>query len=166
MLSIEEESKRISMNLKDRYIELKRELTDANDLIAVTAKEFKDAAAKGDVRENSAYAEAESKLTKLNTQKLYILKDIEAIESVTTDLRYVPKSYIDIYSTFRLEREDTKEVSTWKVYPGSISDVERGILSSQSPIYTLFQNKESGNSISTTNKTSGEVVKFTVLEVY
>lgn len=166
MLSIEEESRRISRNLQDRYIELKNELNNVNELIGTTAKEFKDAASKGDVRENSAYSEAESKLTKLNTQKLYLLKDIEAIESVTTDLRYVPKSYIDIYSTFRLKREDTGEVSTWKVYPGSISDVERGILSSESPIYKLFEHKESGDSISTNNKISGESVRFTVEEVY
>lgn len=166
MLSIEEESLRISRNLKDRYIELKRELSNVNELISSTSKEFKDAASKGDVRENSAYAEAESKLTKLNTQKLYLLKDIEAIESVTTDLRYVPKSYIDLYSTFRVEREDNGEISTWKVYPGSISDVDRGILSTESSIYGLFEGKERGDVVSTSNKISGEIVRFIIQEVY
>lgn len=166
MLSIEEESRRITRNLKDKEVELQNELKHVNKLIEETAKEFKDAASKGDVRENAAYAEAESKLTKLNTQKLYLLKDIEAIVSVSSDLKYVSKSYIDLYSTFRLERVDTGEVSTWKVYPGSLSDVERGILSSECSIYELLAGKESGDTVKTTNKISGKSVQFTVREVY
>jgi transcription elongation factor GreA len=166
MLNIEEASKQISRSLQDRYLDLKNELNTVNELIAATAKEFKEAAAAGDVRENAAYSEAEDKLTKLNTQKLYLLQEIESIESVTTDLRYVPKSYIDIYSTFRLKREDTEEISTWRVYPGSISDVERGIMSSQSPIYKTLEGKEKGDTIITNNRISGKSLKFTVLEVY
>lgn len=166
MLNIEEESKKISRSLQDRYLELKTELGELNELISNTAKEFKEAAGKGDHSENAAYSEAKDKLTKLNTQKLYLLQNIESIESVTTDLKYVPKTYIDIYSTFRLQREDTEEISTWRVYPGSISDVERGIMSSESPIYKQLEGKEKGDVVITTHRINGKKVKFTILEVY
>lgn len=166
MLSIAEESKEISLRLSDRSAELKRELMSVNELIAVTAKEFKEAAGQGDHSENAAYTEAKDKLTKLNTQKYYLLKDIECIDSVTTNLEYVPRTYIDMYSTFRLKRVDTGEISTWKVYPGSISDVERGIMSSECPIYKLLSGKERGDIISTKNRMTGDVVKFEVIEVY
>lgn len=166
MDSIEEASKRISKSLKDRYLELKEHLKDVNRLISSTAKEFKEASAKGDHSENAAYSEAKDKLTKLNTQKLYLLMDIESIENVTNDLKYVPKSYIDIYSTFRLERYDTKEITTWRVYPGSISDIDRGIMSSESPIYSLLEDREKNDIIKTTNRINGKTIEFKILEVY
>lgn len=166
MLSIEEESKRISRSLQDRYQELKKELSSVNEIIAATVKEFKDAAAKGDHSENAAYSEAKDKLTKLNTQKLFLIQNIESIESVTTELRYVPKTYIDILSTFRLKRLDNGDISVWRVYPGQISDVERGIMSSECSIYKYLANMEKGDVVSTTNRINGNVVKFEVLEIY
>lgn len=166
MTSISEESRNITFKLQDRYVELKEELKNVNSLIGATAKEFKEAALQGDHSENAAYSEAKDKLTKLNTQKYYLLRDIESIESAVTDMQYVPKEYIDIYSTFRLKREDTGEVSTWKVYPGSISDIERGIMSSECPIFKLLKDKVAGDTISAVNRVNGSVVKFNILEVY
>lgn len=166
MNSIQEASNEISDKLAGRRLELASELEKVNKLIAVTAKEFKDAAEKGDHSENAAYTEAKDKLTKLNTQKLYLLQNIRDINSVVPNLRYVPKSYIGMYSTFRLKRLDTGEVSTWKVYPGSLSNVEIGVMSSECPIYKLLDGKEKGDIIGTTHRINGKIVKFEVLEVY
>ena len=166
MISIQEASVAISDKLAGRRLELAGELEQVNKLIAVTAKEFKDAAEKGDHSENAAYSEAKDKLTKLNTQKLYLLQSIRDINAITPDLRYVPKSYIGMYSTFRLKRLDTGEVSTWRVYPGSLSNVEIGVMSSECPIYKLLDGKEEGDIVESTHRISGKVIKFEVLEVY
>lgn len=166
MKSIEEASLDISKGIMERELELRNELQLIDGLIAKTAKEFKEAADQGDHSENAAYSEAKDELNKLNTQKLYLFRELESITAVASHANYVPKTYIGLYSTFRLERLDTGEVSTWKIYPGSISDINRSMMSSESPIYKTLEGREKGDIIRTTNKVSGKVLQFKILEVY
>lgn len=165
-MTIEEASLDIAKSFQDKYSELVQELASINEELAITAKKFKKAAGDGDHSENAAYSEAKDKLTKLNAQKSYLLEDLKSFQSVPAQIKYVPKTYIDVYSTFRLRREDTGTVETWRVYPGTISDMSRSIMSSECPIFQQLKNKESGSVIRTKNRMSGKFVEFTVLEVY
>lgn len=165
-LLVIEVSKEITDKLNNKLISLKNELSSVDKLIQETAVEFKEAASQGDHSENAAYSEAKDKLTKLNTQLLYLYKSISDIEAVMSDNIYVSKSYIDLYSTFILERIDTGEISTWKVFPGSISDIEIGIMSSESSMYKLLQGKEVNDIVITKHRISGKEVHFKIIAVY
>lgn len=167
MISIQEESQNISNRLVERYSEITLELNEVNTLINETSKEFRSAVDKGDLRENAAYSEAKDKLTRLNTHKIYLLKTKEAIQSVSnSSVNYVSKDYIDIYSTFRLLREDTNEISSWKVFPTFLSDVEKGIMSHESDIFKQLKGKCKDDVIIATNRVTNKKVSYRILEVF
>jgi transcription elongation GreA/GreB family factor len=166
MLSLKEESVRISRSLQDTYAESKKLLTKLEDEIIITSKEFKAASEEGDHRENAAYTTAQEDLANLNKRKINLLRLLDDIEQLKSDSTYVPKSFIGLYSTFRLLREDTEEISTWKVFPGLISDTDRGIMSDEAPIFKLLKDKQAGDIIEQTHKISGKTINFRILEVY
>lgn len=166
MIDMKEESLKKSLIIKERYLELKKELKDINEIINSTVKEFRHASSQGDLSENAAYTEAKEKLVKLYTQKSYILEDIEYIENNISDITYVPKSYIDVNSTFLIRRLDNQKEEIWKVNPGTIVDPIRGILSTACPIYQEFKGREKGDIIKTKNRVTGQTVEFQILDVY
>lgn len=166
-LPIKEASKQISNNFRDKYLDLKNELSKSNLMIEDTVKEFKIASAQGDHSENAAYIDAKDKLTKLSVLKVYILKDLEDMEQMLPDSKYVPSSYIGFYSTFRIKCLDgSEEITTWKVYPNSIYSIVPGVLSVKSYVYPLFCDKEVGDIVETINRASGEHIKYVILDIY
>lgn len=166
MESIEQASVSITKSLQDKYLELKYFLKEVNKDIEEVAKEFRTAAASGDVSENAAYTEAKDELTRLNTYKIYLLMEIEEIEAIGVNINYVPKTYIDLYSTVRVREEHTGNIYTWKIFPGNITDMKRGIISSEVSAYEKMKGKEEGDYFILEHRITGEEYKYTILEVY
>ena len=156
MLSLMEKRKVIKSELNNHLQTLKLELKKIDSYIDEVALEFKKAAALGDHSENAAYTEAKDDLEKASIRKLYLIQDIESIESLSSDINYVGKDYIGIYSTFTLRRLDDGSETTWMVFPSNISALNISVMASDSPIFKLVKGKQKGDKITVSHRVTNE----------
>ena len=166
MESIQEVSRRIERSLADKYKELQLKLQEINSDIDRYAAEFRKAAQEGDVSENAAYTQAKEKLESRQTDKYRTLASLDDVKSAMEFKKYVPRDYIAEYSTFRLQRMDTGEISEWRAYPGNMFALELGILSTSSDIFLLLKDKKKDDIVSVVHRITGVVVDFKILDVY
>ena len=69
------------------------------------------------------------------------------------------------YTTVLLRVQDGREFIV-KLYPEGVSDVVRGIFSTDSPLGVALWKKEIGDIITLEHKTTGELIQYTIIDIY
>lgn len=122
---------------EDEIQELERELKTQ------LPKEIQRARELGDLRENAEYQAAKERQTFLQARIGMLKKRVAEIQLMNVDR--IPKGKVGLGSTVKV-REDNGEVVYEIVMPED-SDVERGWISTVSPIGRALLNKEEGDEV-------------------
>lgn len=164
MSFLEDKSREISNSLEEWRNDLLESQRRVLKEIEVTNEELRAAVADGDLRENSAYTNAVEKLSQLNAQMLNISVQSKEIAAIPEDEVYKHIGLIVLFSTMRLRVRSEEFV--FKLYPGTVSAVEKGILAQNSPVGRAVWMKKAGDIVRLEDKDSGEPIEYEILEVY
>ena len=154
MSFLEDKSREISKSLEEWRNDLLESQRRVLKEIEVTNEELRAAVADGDLRENSAYTNAVEKLSQLNAQMLNISVQSKEIAAIPED---------EVYKHIGRVRS---EEFVFKLYPGTVSAVEKGILAQNSPVGRAVWMKKAGDIVRLEDKDSGEPIEYEILEVY
>ena len=164
-MNLKEQSKKISERLAALIQELEDQKNNTIMLLEKTMEEFKEASAQGDRSENAAFTEATTKLSMYNVTLSLIDTRIRSIKYKVQEEKYVPIGMIVTYTTVLLRVQDGREFIV-KLYPEGVSDVVRGIFSTDSPLGVALWKKEIGDIITLEHKTTGELIQYTIIDIY
>ncbi|MGE3842376.1 MAG: transcription elongation factor GreA [Vicinamibacterales bacterium] len=107
-------------------------------------KEIQRARELGDLRENAEYQAAKERQTFLNARIAMLKKRVAEIQLMNVDK--IPKGKVGLGSTVKVRQEAGDMVLFELVMPED-SDVERGWISTASPIGRALLNKEEGDDV-------------------
>lgn len=107
-------------------------------------KEIQRARELGDLRENAEYQAAKERQTFLQARIAMLKKRVAEIQLMNVDK--IPKGKVGLGSTVRV-REGSGEVILFELVMPEDSDVERGWISTASPIGRALLNKEEGDDV-------------------
>ncbi len=115
----------------------------------------------GDLKENAEYHAAKEKLAVLDSQ----IAELGGIisKAVIVDPESLPHDKVSFGSTIQLVDVDTEEEFTYAIVGGVESNVEKGLISFNSPLAKQLMGKEEGDEI--TAKLPGGEKTFEVLWV-
>lgn len=163
---LKKKSREISLSrhsLKEKLLTQRAELLDN---IEKTREDVKVASAMGDRSENAAFSDAVQQLQNQQTMLITVETQLKANEAVNDDPdSYYPIDMIVLYSTFLL-RDSFNEEFIFKMYPDGVSDIDQNILDRRSPLGELLWRKQKGDVVGLEHKDSGDVINYTVIEVY
>jgi len=126
-------------------------------------KEIKRARELGDLRENAEYQAAKERQTFLQARIGMLKKRVAEISLMNLDK--IPKGKVAFGSTVHLKEDDGELIMYQLVMPEE-ADVEKGLISTSSPIGRAILNKEEGDEIDVTTpsgKRSLELVRLTTI---
>ena len=159
-------SESISKSIKDLKVDLQEQKVNKLDELDRLTTEYKIASAQGDRSENAAFTEAVDGMSKCTSELASINKQIALLDNLTEEDSYEPINLVVLFSTVRLKVIDTGEEFVYKLYPEGISDLERKIISEDSPVGKLLMRKEVGDIISIEMPLQGKVIKYQVIDIY
>jgi len=107
-------------------------------------KEIQRARELGDLRENAEYQAAKERQTFLNARIGMLKKRVAEIQLMNVDK--IPKGKVGLGSTVKL-RQETGDTILFELVMPEDSDVERGWISTASPIGRALLNKEEGDDV-------------------
>ncbi len=115
----------------------------------------------GDLKENAEYHAAKEKLAVIDSQ----IAELGAVisKAVIVDPQSLPHDKVSFGSTIQLVDVDTDEEFTYAIVGGVESNVEKGLISFNSPLAKQLMGKEEGDEI--TAKLPGGEKTFEVLWV-
>jgi len=148
---------RILKKLEDEIAQLDKELKTE------LPREIKRARELGDLRENAEYKAAKERQEIVNARIAMLKK--RAGEIAMMNLDRIPKDRAGFGSTVELKASTGENVVYQLVMPEE-ADVERGLISTSSPIGRAILNKEEGDEINVTTpngKRSFELMKLTTI---
>ena len=148
---------RILKRFQDEIATLERELKV--DL----PKEIQRAREHGDLRENAEYKAAKERQEIINARIAMLKKRVGEISLVNLDR--IPHDRAGFGSTVHL-REDGGETVVYQLVMPEEADVEKGMISTSSPIGRAILNKEEGDEIKVTTPNGNrrfELVKLTTI---
>ena len=145
---------RILKKFEDEVAELERELHFE------LPKEIKRARELGDLRENAEYQAAKDRQGIVNARIAMLKRRIGEISLMNLDR--IPHRRAGFGSTVEL-KEDNGELVTFQLVMPEEADVERGLISTSSPIGRAILNKEEGDEI--TVKTPSGTRTFDLLKL-
>lgn len=121
----------------------------------------------GDLRENAEFDAAVSRCGTLSYSRLLVKQQLEVINAIDTDEEYVPIGMVVMFSTVLLVNDrDIRKKFIFKLYPEGVSDLDRGILSLDSPIGRALYLKSAGAEFETEHRVTGEKRKWQIKAVY
>lgn len=164
-MNLVEESQKISGRLQelldklyeDKAVVLKEKEKNLQDL--------KDASSKGDRSENAAFTAAAEKVSDLNIQESNISKQIAQIENLPMAFKYKSIGMVVLYTTMLLDIDGSKQY-VFKLYPGGVSAIDKGILAADSRVGKAVWHKEKGDKFTITHNVTGEEKVYTILDLY
>lgn len=159
-------SESISKSIKDLKVDLQEQKVNKLDELDRLTTEYKIASAQGDRSENAAFTEAVDGMGKCAGELASINKQIALLDNLTEEDSYEPINLVVLFSTVRLKVIDTGEEFVYKLYPKGISDLDRKIISEDSPVGKLLMRKEVGDIISIEMPLQGKVIKYQVMDIY
>lgn len=116
----------------------------------------------GDLSENAEYHSAKDKLSLLDIQIAELSNTIS--KAVIVDPSVLPHDKVSFGSSVKLVDIDNDEEFTYTIVGGVESNVEKGLISFNSPLAKQLMGKEEGDELSA--NLPGGVRTFEVLEVY
>lgn len=116
----------------------------------------------GDLSENAEYHSAKDKLSLLDIQIAELSNTIS--KAVIVDPSNLPHDRVSFGSTVMLVDVDSDEEFTYTIVGGVESNVEKGLISFNSPLAKQLMGKEEGDELNA--NLPGGVRTFEVLEVY
>jgi transcription elongation factor GreA len=140
--------------LQDEIVALDRELKTE------LPKEIKRARELGDLRENAEYQAAKDRQTYVQARIAMLQKRVSAIQLINLDK--LPKGRAAFGSTVHL-REDGGSTLVYQLVMPEDADVERGFISTSSPIGRALVGREEGDevvAVTPAGKRSFEIVKL------
>lgn len=166
-IDLKEESRRIGQSFKDLIVSLSAQHEDAVKKKEEIMEVLQKAVSEGDLSENSAYTAAVDDLS-VCTRNIVSLRDsIRNAEAVKEDFSsYEPIGMVVLYTTVLLRRDDTGEEYVVKLYPEGVSDLEKGIISKDSPIGNAIWHKEKGDSFHLSHRATGEDILWKIVDIY
>lgn len=134
----------------------------------IVKDEWRHAIADGDLRENAAYDAAVDEMKSLREEESKLLTQLEDIKQADPK-RYRPIGLVTPYSTILLEI-NTTEVHNMKMviklFPGNISNMEKGIVSCESRLGKQLMKKKVGDTVNLSDLETSDICKYTILELY
>lgn len=116
-----------------------------------TAREF------GDLKENSEFTEATTRLTNID---LEIKEYMEQLENCSVLENIEPTDYVAFGCKVTIENNNTKKKNTYYVLGEYESDIDRNVLSETSPIVFNMERKKVGEDFSLPNGNSFTIVNI------
>lgn len=163
-MNLAEESIRISGNLKKLIDKLESEKSDITDEMDKNLQDLRDASSKGDRSENAAFTAAVEKVSDLNAQLANVNKQLQQIKSLKKEDKYKNIGMVVYYTTVLLEVNGKQFI--FKLYPGEVSAIEDGILSSECRVGKAIWKKKVGDIVSVRHKVTGENLKYKIVDMY
>jgi transcription elongation factor GreA len=143
--------------LQDEIIALDRELKTE------LPKEIKRARELGDLRENAEYHAAKERQTYVQARIAMLQKRVSDISLINLDK--LPRDKAAFGSTVHV-REDGRPTAVYQLVMPEDADVEKGLISTSSPIGRAFVGKEAGDEVDVVTpngKRSFEIVKLVTI---
>lgn len=134
----------------------------------VVKDEWRHAIADGDLRENAAYDAAVDEMKSLREEEVKLLTQLEDIKAADPS-RYRPIGLITPYSTVLLQINTTEVHNmemTIKLFPGNISNMEKGIVSCGSRLGKQLMKKKVGDVVNISDLETSGICKYKILELY
>lgn len=164
--------KKASKQISESVVVLKQELEQQKlrtiKSIEEVTEELKSPTAQTDKRENAAFSDAISKLSLENATLKVLNRNIEVIKKLK-EVNYKSIQMVVLYSTVLLRLDcsgkETREFY-YKLFPEGVSDLEKHILAKDSPVGQAIWLKEVGESVTLTHKVTGELLHYTIVDVY
>ena len=160
-----EESKKIDEGFAGLQSDLLNQRAETLKKIDLETENLKKASAMGDRSENAAFTDAVDELKRLRVTLSNIDLQIKSMGSREVGKKYVPIGMIVLYSTFVLQ-DNYGEKFIFKMCPENVSDLDRKMLAKNSPIGKMLWLKEKGDQVKLEHGRTGEMITYTVLEVY
>lgn len=165
-MDLQAKSKEISENL----VRLKEELIQNRAVIQAEMEDnmgdLRDAASKGDLRENAAFTAATEKAQDLMIQLANIDKQIAAISNLHKEDKYKNIGMVVYYTTVLLDVPAKNRKFVLKLYPNGVSDIAKGILAKDCSVGQAIWQKCKGDVVFVTDKQTGEELKYIIEDFY
>lgn len=163
--TLKEISQEISENAKNMEAEWLARKQEKIKAIEDTTRDLQDARAKGDISENSEYANAVTQLQQ-NKMALATYNDkLLLLGSIKDEVRYKPIGMILLYSTFLVE--DSKGAKfIFKIYPKGISDLSKGIMRRDCRFAKAVWGKKVGDLVYVDDQSVDETLEYTIKEIW
>ena len=162
-------SERVRKAVSEMERALKERLTVLRSDLESTTDDLKVASAQGDRSENAEYTNAVEKIARLTSDIAGIIEQLDELSTVN-EASYAPIGRVVMYSTVLLSywRSETseREQITFKVYPGNISDIERGVLAKNSPVGKQVWLRGEGAQFTLLNRRTGKPVRYRIDMIY
>jgi transcription elongation factor GreA len=115
----------------------------------------------GDLRENAQYAEARDRLVQID-------KELESLNSTILESIVISevekKDYVDFGATIEIESLSDNRVNKYKIVGDFESDIEKGLISEESPLVQAMLNKKVNDVFQLTTEISDKSFKILSIE--
>lgn len=163
-MSLKEESELIKKDLSAMIEELKQQKESIMKEIESEKEKYDIAAAQGDHSENAELQDARSALMKAFGKLAKVEDKLQKSIKLTSD-EYTPIGMVVLYSTVLLECQDGTSYII-QIYPEGVSDLNRRIVSKDSTVGRSLWLKQVGDQIVMEHRVTGEVLRYTVKDIY
>ncbi len=132
------------LDMKDMTENIETKIKSIKDELAKERERKKEAGKEGDLRENSEYVDAETRILELEQQmaslenKLYKIKEM-------SDTIYKSSGYISLKSKVVIHRNDNKKDYTFTIVPAELGDALNGLVPIDSRLGSALVGKQQGD---------------------
>ena len=166
-MNLKEESDAIALSFEDYKAELLKRKEDCNKRLEVLMEEYNAAVAQGDRSENAAFTAALEGRSKTMAELGEIMSQLAKIRLMPDINSYRPvENMVVMFSTVLLENLNDHGEMVYRIYPSGISNLERKIMSEDSPVGKMLLFKYVGDTITREMPITGEVIEFSIKGVY
>lgn len=167
--SLQEASKRITEAMYSMREECVENLSRLQNRLDELTVEYREAAAQGDLRENSAYQEAGDELNSVNrdivreSERLLRLDELGKYEA-----GYVHIGLVIEMSTVRLimTYKNKQSVVVLKVLPKGISCIEKNMIASDAPLAQALFRKSVGKEVTLMHRMDKSKIVYKIIEIF
>ena len=165
-MSLQEKAEEIRNAFEATKEELKERLSQISRDIDSYTEEYRIANTHGDRSENAAFTDAVEGLQRCNTDYSETSTIYVAAESVKDIDKYSPIGIIVLYTTVSLRRLEDGSTYVYRIFPKGVSDLDRGIISEDSPIGKALLGKKKSDTIKVTHLIKGVEYNYFIEDIY
>ena len=165
-MDLKTKSKEISQNLVQHKNKLYEDRDIVRKEIEDNLQDLKDASSQGDRSENAAFTAATEKAQDLQIQYANIEMQINEIEKLRKEENYKPIGMVVYYTTVLLEVPEKNREFVLKLYPGSVANIDKGILARNCPVGQAIWRKTKGESFYVPDRMTGAPLKYIIKDIY
>ena len=144
---------------------LKRKKQIAEDIESYT-EEYRIANTHGDRSENAAFEEAVKNMQRANADYAEVEETLSAVNLVQDLDKYTPIGVVVMYTTVHLKCLEDNTEYVYRIFPKGVSDLDRGIMSSETRVSKELMGKRKGDIIQISHSVKSEEFSYLIEDIY